>query len=139
MIYMDRPDWDSYFMNIAEQVKKRSLDPKRQVGAVLVSIKDKRILSTGYNSLASGLDDNINWEDRDYVHKVIIHAECNVLLYAKSIFEDSILYTTTSPCLNCLKLLSAAKIKKVIYKEPYRDIQEVIKLSEFFGIIIQKF
>lgn len=135
-----RIDWDSYFMQIAEIVKKRSLDPKRQVGSVLVSLKDKRIISTGYNSLPAGLDDTlVDWEDREYVSNVVIHSESNTLLYAKSLFEDSILYTTTSPCISCLKLLSASKIKKVIYKEEYKDIDKVLELSKFFNILIVKY
>lgn len=135
-----RPDWDTYFMKIADVVKLRSLDPKRQVGSVLVSLKNNRIISTGYNSLASGLDDNsINWEDRELVKNIVIHSEMNVLLYAKSLFEDSILYTTTSPCVNCLKHLSASKIKKVIYKEEYKDIEKVKDLCKFFNISITKY
>ena len=88
-----RVQWDSYFMNIAEVVKTRSLDPKKQVGSVLVSLKDHRIISTGYNSIGAGLNDSIiNWEDRDFISTIVIHSEMNALLYAKSSFEDSILY-----------------------------------------------
>lgn len=58
----------------------------------------------------------------------------NVLLYSNSNFEDSILYTTLSPCSNCLKMLSAAKIKKIIYKNKYKDFENVEKLAIFFNI-----
>lgn len=134
-----RVSWDEYFMRIADVVKIRSLDPKTQVGSVLVSMKDRRILSTGYNSIGAGLDDDkIIWTDREYVHSIVIHAEMNVLLYAKSSFEDSILYTTLSPCVGCMKLLSASKIKKVIYKDEYKDIEVSKKLAVFFNIEMVK-
>lgn len=136
---MDRPDWDSYFMQIADVVKTRSPDTKTKVGAVLVSLKDKRIISCGYNGLKSGLDDNIDWSDRELVHNVIIHAECNALLYAGSKFDDAIMYITLSPCKDCLKMLSAANIKKIVYKDEYRTIEEVKKLCDFLGIELKKY
>ncbi len=77
---------------------------------------------------------SINWSNREIVHNVVIHAEMNVLLYSNSVFDSSVLYTTTSPCLQCLKILSAANIKKIIYKQKYRDIEKVITLSEILGI-----
>ena len=134
-----RVSWDEYFMRIADVVKIRSLDPKTQVGAVLVSLKDNRIISTGYNSMGAGLDDDsVDFSDREYVHSTILHAEMNVLLYAGSRFEDSILYTTLSPCAGCMKLLSASKIKKVIYKDEYKDISQSKKLAIFFNIEMVK-
>lgn len=135
----DRPNWDTYFMDIAEVVKRRSLDLKTQVGCVLVSIKDKRIISTGYNSLQSGLNHNIiNWNDRNQVHDLIIHAETNAILYAQSRYEDSILYTTLSPCQSCIKLLSATGIKRIIYKDEYRDFEKTKSLCELFKIELIK-
>jgi dCMP deaminase len=127
-------------MNIADVVKTRSLDPKTQVGAVIVSLKDNRIISTGYNSICAGMDDSsIDWTDRDYIHKIVIHAEMNAVLYAQSKFEDAILYSTLSPCKDCIKLLSATKIRKIIYKDEYKDIDYVVKLCKFFGIELVKF
>jgi len=136
----DRISWDEYFMNIAEVVKTRSLDTKTQVGAVLVSIKDNRIISTGYNSVCAGMDDSlIDWSNRDYVHQIVIHAETNAVLYAQSKFEDAILYSTLSPCKDCIKLLSATKIRKIIYKKEYRDIEHVKDLCSFFKIELTQF
>lgn len=137
--FPERPGWDEYMMKICEAVKLRSPDHYK-VGSVLVSTKDNRIISTGYNSSPPGLDDDkINWSDRDFVRKTVTHSEMNVLLYANSQFEDSILYTTSSPCVNCLKLLSSAKIKKIIYKHEYKDIEEVRKLCEFYSINLQEY
>jgi dCMP deaminase len=137
--FPERPGWDEYFMNICEVVKLRSQDYYK-VGSVLVSVKNNRIISTGYNSIASNLNDNeINWSQRDLISDIVIHAEMNVLLYCESKFEESILYTTSSPCVNCLKMLSASKIKKIIYKHEYKDIDKVKKLAEFFKIELIKY
>lgn len=133
-----RPNWDEYFMSIAQVVKSRSLDI-RKVGAVLVSMMDHRIISTGYNSLPAGMNDyDIDWNDRERVHKIIVHAETNALLYARSMYEDAILYCTMSPCQNCIKLLSATRIKKIVYYQPYRDLEAVTELCKYFGIELQQ-
>lgn len=132
--FPERPGWDEYIMNICEAVKLRSQDYYK-VGSVLVSVKNNRIISTGYNSIAPNLNDTeINWSQRDLISDIVIHAEMNVLLYCESKFEESILYTTSSPCVSCLKMLSASKIKKIIYKHEYKDIDKVKKLAEFFKI-----
>ena len=136
----ERVSWNEYFMNIAQVVKTRSLDTKTQVGAVLVSIKDNRIISTGYNSVCSGMDDSlIDWSDREYVHQIVIHAETNAILYAQSKFEDAILYSTLSPCKDCIKLLSATKIRKIIYNDEYKDIDKVRELCNYFKIDLMKY
>jgi dCMP deaminase len=129
-----RINWQDYFMNIAHQVKLRSPDTHRQVGAVMVSIKDRHIISTGFNGLKKGSNDDIDWDNRELVHSIVIHAETNCILYAQSRFEDSILYITTSPCMSCIKLIAAANIKSIIYDEPYKDIDQVEKLCIYFGI-----
>ena len=126
-------------MNIAEVVKTRSPD-RTKVGAVLVSLKDHRIISTGYNSLCSGLDDSVvDWSDRDFVHARVIHAELNALLYSQSKFEDAVLYCTLSPCKDCVKLLSATKVRKVIYKDEYKDIDISRELCAYFKIDLIKY
>jgi dCMP deaminase len=132
---MDRVSWHTYFMNIADVVKTRSLDTKTKVGAVLVSMKDNRIISTGYNSVCAGMNDSlINWDDREHVHQLVIHAETNAILYAQSKYEDAILYSTLSPCKDCIKLLSATKIRKIIYRDTYKDFDIVQELCKYFQI-----
>jgi len=134
-----RPSWNMYFMKIAEVVKIRSNDFTK-VGAVLVSMIDNRIISTGYNSLRAGMNDvNIDWSNRELINAIVIHAEMNAIIYAQSKFEDSILYTTMSPCKACLKIISSTKIKKVIYKHEYRDIKEVKKISNILNIELIEF
>ena len=121
-------------MQIADVVKERSPD-RTKVGAVLVSMKDHRIISTGYNGLPANMDDTaIDWSDRESVYKVVIHAETNALLYSHSKFEDAVLYCTLSPCKDCVKLLSATKIRKVVYKDRYRDFEACKDLCDYFNI-----
>ena len=133
-------DWENYFLNIAEVVKTRSPDTKVKVGCVLVSLDNNRIISTGYNGIPAGLNEsNIDWNDREYIRSIIIHAETNTILYAQSKFINAILYTTMSPCSECIKLLSATKIKKIIYKNEYKDIEKVKKLCKFFQIELKQF
>lgn len=124
------PNWDEYFMSIARIISTRSPDYKK-VGAVLVSNTDHRIISTGYNSVCSGLDHAlIDWNNREQIRKICIHAEANCILYSQSKFEDATLYCTLSPCKECMKLISATKIKAVVYESEYSDLGEVSELCE---------
>ena len=130
---MNRIDWDTYFMNIAEVIKTRSPDTKLKVGCVIVD-NNHKILSTGYNGLPKKSNDNIDWTNRELVHKLIIHAEINALLFSSK--QGHILYTTTIPCSNCLKFISATDIKKIVYKYEYNDIINVKHIAEYLGIEI---
>lgn len=127
-------NWNEYFINIAKIVSLKSKDIKRQVGAILVSQKDNRILSTGYNGLPSNINDNIDWNNRELVHSMIIHAEMNCILYASSKFENAILYSTLSPCKDCIKIIAAANIKKIIYLDKYKDLEISKNLCKKFNI-----
>lgn len=129
-----KPNWDKYFMNIAEQVALRSPDPKKQVGAVIVDNLN-RIISTGYNALPSKFPEwTIDWEDRVFIHNVIIHAECNALLYCNSKFENAKLYCTLSPCPECLKMIKACNIDTIYFKEKYRRYTETESISKIFDM-----
>lgn len=129
-----KPSWDTYFISIAVEVSKRSPDPKKHVGAVIVD-ECNRIVSTGYNGLpAMFSEENIDWDNRDYVHSLIIHAECNAILYCNGKFQNSKLYCTLSPCPECVKLIKACGITTVYYKEKYRRFDEVDKLAKIFSI-----
>ncbi|NBU33758.1 cytidine deaminase [bacterium] len=133
-----RPDWDTYFIQLAEAVKQRSPDFTK-VGAVMVSQKDHRIIACGYNGLPQGISDDIDWNDRDLVHSMVIHAEANCILYANSKFENTTMYISKSPCTKCIKLIAAAQIRKIVYKEPYKDIELVKRLCDIFKIELVQF
>jgi dCMP deaminase len=132
-------NWNEYFINIAKIISLKSKDKKRQVCAILVSEKDNRILSTGYNGLPSNINDNIDWNNRELVHSMIIHAEMNCILYANNKYENSILYSTLSPCKDCIKIIAAAKIKKIIYLEEYKDLNISKELCKKFNIDLIKY
>lgn len=67
--------WDEYFINLCEGIKLKSKDPKRKVGVCIVD-DENNIVSTGFNGPPRGYDDdNIDWDNRDYVMSIIIHAE----------------------------------------------------------------
>lgn len=127
-----RPSIDEYFMEIATVVAKRSTCLRHKNGAVLV--RDKHILSTGYNGAPRGLPhceevgclrqkNNIPSGERHELCRGA-HAEANAIIQAALhgiSTENSIMYTTHQPCVMCTKLIINAKIKEVIYKFPYPD------------------
>ncbi|HEY9701267.1 MAG TPA: dCMP deaminase family protein [Allocoleopsis sp.] len=130
-----RPSWDAYFMDIAKVVATRSPDPKKQVGCVIVD-SNHRIISTGYNGLVPGFDDSIFYKenDREKLRKYILHAEVNALIYSKCDLSQCTLYTTTSPCTECLKNILSSGIKTVFFLEKYKDFDETDELCKKFGI-----
>lgn len=131
-------NWEDYFLNIATIVALKSKDTKKKVGAVLVSLDNNRMLSTGFNGLPRNVNDNIDWNNRELVHSLIIHAELNCILYASSKFENAILYSTLSPCKECIKIIAAANIKKIIFIEKYKDYDIVVDLCKTFNITIKQ-
>lgn len=119
-----RVDWDEYFMNIAEQVASRSTCDRKNVGAVIV--RDKMILSTGYNGSIRGAphcDDAGHDMEHDHCVRTA-HAEANSVAQAAKNgvnINNSEIFVTASPCLTCFKLVANSGIKTVHYKEFYRD------------------
>ena len=111
-------------MSIAEQVSTRSTCDRKNVGAVIV--RDKVILSTGYNGSLRGAPhcDEVG-HDMENGHCVrTMHAEANAVAQAAKNgvnINNSELYVTASPCLNCFKLLANSGINTIYYKEFYRD------------------
>jgi len=126
-----RPSWDAYFMQIAHLVKTRATCPRRQVGAVIV--RDKRILSTGYNGAPRGLSHcPEGGPENDWPAGCMraghcirsLHAEQNALLQAAMIgipCEGSTTYVTRQPCNMCAKMVINAGIERVIYEGEYPD------------------
>ena len=117
-----RLSWDKYFMEIAKMVAKRSTCDRRNVGAVIV--KDKNILSTGYNGSPKGLPhcDEAGHEMSDGHCVRTIHAEANALIQAAKhgvAMDEAVMYLTDSPCYDCFKMLVNSGIKEVVYGEYY--------------------
>jgi dCMP deaminase len=127
-----RPSWEIYFMDITRLVSKRSTCRRRAVGAILV--KDKRILSTGYNGAPSGiqhcLDIGCLREDMNVAsgerHELCrgIHAEQNAIIQAALhgvSIRGATLFCTNLPCSICAKMIINAGIIKIYYESGYAD------------------
>ncbi len=119
-----RVNWPTYFMDIAVQVAKRSTCDRKHVGAVIV--RDKTILSTGYNGSIRGLDhcDDVGHMIENDHCIATVHAEANAIIQAAKNgvgIDNAEIYTTASPCWSCFKLIANSGIKKVYYGEFYRD------------------
>ncbi len=120
----ERPSWDEYFMNVAHEVAKRSTCERAQVGAVIV--KDKRILTTGYNGSPRGLphctDVGCLMDNGHCVRT--LHAEQNAIIVAALhgvITEGATIYITHQPCFLCAKMIINAGIIQIVYDEEYPD------------------
>jgi len=128
----ERPSWDSYFMKIAEDVSTRSTCLRRQVGAVIV--KDKRMLTTGYNGAPTGISHCTEQTCLRTIYKVPsgerhelcrgLHAEQNAIIqaayYGVSV-NGAKIYITHQPCSICTKMLINSGIESFVYKFPYND------------------
>ena len=129
---ISRPSWDEYFMKLAWLVAERSTCVRHHVGAVIV--REKRILTTGYNGAASGIKDclelgclrnelNIPSGTRHEICRAI-HAEQNAIIQAGTHginINGGTLYCTHSPCILCAKMIANAKIKRVVMSIEYPD------------------
>ena len=128
----ERPSWENYFMGITALVAKRSTCRRRSVGAIIV--KDKRILTTGYNGAPSGirhcieigcLREQLNVASGER-HELCrgIHAEQNAIIQAALhgvSIKDATLFCTNLPCSICAKMIINAGIKKIYYLSGYAD------------------
>lgn len=120
-----RKSWDNYYMSIALTVAQRSTCDRAYVGAVIVD-EEKRLVATGYNGSAGNDMEHcidIGHAMRDGHCIATVHAEQNAIAdcarTGKST-KDTSIYVTHFPCLNCTKLIIAAGIKRVCFKNAYR-------------------
>ena len=141
MLLEQRPSYDDYFMEMAYIVAKRSTCLRRKVGAILV--KDKHILSTGYNGAPKGLKHctevgclreklNVPSGQRHELCRGL-HAEQNAIIQA-AVFGVSIkgstLYCTNTPCVVCVKMIINAGVKEIVYSGDYPDDLAKTMLNE---------
>lgn len=113
-----RPNWDEYFLNIAEVVSTRSKDPSTKTGCVIVDEK-MRPVSFGYNGFMAGCDESKMSQERPLKYLLVLHSEMNAILFAKRDLEKCTLYNDYAPCENCLKYIIQSGIKKIIYKKSF--------------------
>ncbi len=134
--------WDEYFMGIALLSAQRSKDPSSKVGAAI--IRDKRVLSLGYNGMPRGCDDEkMPWgkSEKDPLktkYPYVVHAELNAILNANKDITGSTLYVTMFPCNECAKAVIQSGIKEVIYLENKHEGEDSVlasrKLLETAGV-----
>jgi dCMP deaminase len=128
-----RPSWDEYFLGITREVAKRSTCDRARVGAIIV--KDRRILTTGYNGAPAGLPhcDEVG-------HLMVgghcvrtLHAEQNAIIQAAQhgvSVAGGTLYVTHQPCLTCAKMIINAGIRRVVFAGHYSDPNAVDFLNQ---------
>jgi len=125
--------FDLSYLEMAEVWSKNSYCKRRQVGALIV--KDRMIISDGYNGTPSGFE-NICEDEDGFTKPYVLHAEANAITkVAKSgnSSNGATLYVTDAPCMECSKLIIQSGIKRVVYRKDYR-IREGIDLLERAGI-----
>lgn len=144
-----RPSWEEYFMDITHLVSKRSTCLRRQVGAIIV--KDKKILTTGYNGAPSKIRHCIDigcLREKLGIpsgerHELCrgLHAEQNAIIqaaYHGVEIRGATLYCTNHPCIICSKMIINAGIKRIVYEEGYAD-ELAKKMLKESGIKVEKF
>ncbi|MBD3251484.1 dCMP deaminase [Candidatus Uhrbacteria bacterium] len=138
---MQRPSWDDYFMSMARLIATRATCDRAYVGALIV--KDKRIISTGYNGAPPGLD---HCHDAGHLmeegHCIrTLHAEENAILQVAvtggSSTQGATLYTTHSPCYHCAKKIIMAGIQRVVVGVHYPNTLPINDAFKDAGVEIE--
>lgn len=145
--------WDNDFLRIAKIIAEHSTCTRKQVGAVIV--RNKRIISTGYNGVPSGMkhcNEVFTQKDLtspdfmkthgDFSNKFEVHSEQNAIAELSKNEVNGVgatLYTTLAPCSNCAKLIVAAGIKRVVYLEEYDRDMSGPELLRQAGIEVEWF
>jgi len=128
--------YDKAYLRIAREWGLLSYCKRKQVGAIIV--KDRMIISDGYNGTPSGFD-NCCEDDEGLTRWDVLHAEANAILkVARSTqsCEGATLYITLSPCKECSKLIHQSGIKRVVYQNGYRD-DSGIQFLKKAGVIVE--
>ena len=146
---IQRPSWDEYFMNIAKVVASRSNCIKRKVAAIIV--KDKRVVSTGYNGTPRGTRNcneggcprcnSLATSGTNLEECLCSHGEENAIVQASYhgvSLKDAIIYTTFAPCLQCAKMIINSGIREVIYNMDYPLNGTAFQLFSEAGIFVRK-
>lgn len=146
----ERPDWDTYFMDIAHVVARRGNCIRRQVAAVIV--KDQRIISTGYNGTPRGVRNCFEGgcarcagkasSGSDLGECICSHAEENAItqaVYYGIALQSAMLYCTLSPCLTCARMIINSGLKEVVYEEEYEFSEQTRELLAEAGMKCRQF
>lgn len=128
---------DRRYLRMASIWAENSYCNRRRVGALLV--KDKMIISDGYNGTPAGFD-NICEDEHGMTHPYVLHAEANAITkvaQSNNSSSGSTLYVTTSPCMECSKLIIQAGIERVVFTELYR-IADGVELLRKAGVRVDQ-
>ena len=124
---------DSRYLRMAQIWAENSYCKRRQVGALIV--KDKMIISDGYNDTPVGFE-NVCEDDENHTKPYVLHAEANAITkvaQSNNSSNNATLYVTSSPCIECAKLIIQSGIKRVVFNEIYR-LTDGIELMQRAGI-----
>ena len=147
-----KPSFDDIYMELAENLSKRSHCVKAHVGAVLT--KDTRIVSLGYNGPPAGTHNcDEEWPEQGCPRdskgscSLALHAEQNAILYASKnnvSVEGSTLYVTMAPCISCARVIYTTGIKKVFYLHSYAEFKglpsdEGVDFLNKFGVNVVRY
>ena len=130
------PSWDEFFMRHVYLVSSKSKDPSTKIGAVLV--KDRILLSAGYNGFCRGVNDNdiVRWE-RPQKYAWIEHGERNAIFNAARNgirTMDSTMYTNGLPCVDCARAIVQAGIKEIVLHKQWEDEWAKIMQTQWKGM-----
>ena len=134
-----RPNWDQYFLGIAEQVSRRSPDPNTKHGCVLVDA-GRRVLSTGYNGPVSGLPHDLIRFERPDKYDWFIHAEDNAVAFARCDLRGATAYITGTPCVACFRRLLQVGVRRIVQGERQsacltdRERDACLRMAEALGV-----
>ena len=129
--------YDKAYLKMALEWAKLSYCKRRQVGALIV--KDKMIISDGYNGTPTGFE-NICEDDDNNTKWYVLHAEANAIMKVASSTQSckgSTLYITMSPCQQCSKLIHQAGIVRVVYHTAYKD-DSGLRFLKKAGIVVEQ-
>ena len=132
-----RPEWDEVWMRVAHTIAERSVDPRHQVGTIIVTEDNTQLLSLGYNGNYKGGPNKVESEEPG--QSGLIHAEQNALIkldYNNP--KKKKMYVTLSPCSHCAKMIVNANINEVIYDQKYRD-DSGLNIMSSAGITVRRF
>lgn len=133
---IDRPSWDEYFMKLAVEAASRGSCTRARTGVVL--IRDRQVLSTGYNGAITGQPHCVHPDDSPC--KVACHSEANAVAFAARngvALLGAEAYCTLSPCKTCATLLIQAGIQKVTYLVEYRELWGLMFLIDSGVEVVQ--
>lgn len=111
---MSLQNWHHRFLDLAKLVSSWSKDPSTKVGSVIVD-NQNRIVSIGFNGFPKNIGDDFRLNDRETKYNIVVHAECNAIMFASKPLEKCTIYTYPfQPCSRCAGMIIQSGINKVI-------------------------